>query len=81
MTLSLDEARTAVRVWNEGREVREAVPYEWAEEAILAHWRWRVAVRDYDTPSATTEHLRRHQEFACRLPDELIIELFEVDDD
>jgi hypothetical protein len=77
--LPLTEARQFVTGWN--ATATPYVPWEVAEECLTAYRRWQVAILTGHAPEAITAHLLRHNEFARKLPDELLLMLMDESDD
>jgi hypothetical protein len=65
----LDRARAILRQWNAEHPERPA-PWEWLEEALLAHRLWRRGARRARALRAAARD--RFHEFARRLPPDLL---------
>ncbi len=65
----LERARAVWQQWNQEHPDRWA-PWEWLEEALLAHRAWRLAVGRGRNLRGTAR--ARFHEFSQRLPQELI---------
>lgn len=77
--LPLTEAREIVSGWN--ATATPYVPWETVQECLTAFRRWQVAILTGHTPEGITAHLLRHNEFARKIPDQLLLLLTEADDD
>lgn len=66
-------ARVAQERWNEEHPER-FVAWEWVKEALLS-WRSWKEMSSF-APEAAEEALRRHEEFARKLPAALLDEVF-----
>lgn len=66
-------ARVAQEQWNEEHPDRK-VPWEWVEEALLAWRSWKEQVEYAPQEAKTAED--RYREFACKLPDALLCEIW-----
>ena len=77
--LPLAEAREVVTGWNQ--TAVPFVPLETVEECMAAFARWQIAIACHAQPDKTLEYLQAHNEFARRIPDELLLMLFEAEDD
>ena len=65
----LERARAVLRQWNLEHPDR-AAPWEWLEEALLAHRLWRHGTRHARALRAAARE--RFHEFARRLPHDLV---------
>jgi hypothetical protein len=72
-----------VRCWNLVALPEQTVELEHVEECLLSHARWQCAIANGEPPDARDDYLARHQEFAKRVPDALLLILTddECDDD
>ena len=66
-------ARVAQEQWN-AEHPDHLVPWEWVEEMLLAWRAWKEQV-GYGSQEALSHH-QRYQEFARKLPQRLIHEIF-----
>ena len=73
-------ARVIVAHWNE-LHPNQFVPWETAAECLTAFERWQSASATQQPAHKTTEHLIRHNEFARRIPDNLMLLLVDEDDE
>lgn len=77
--LPLVEAREVTSGWN-----ATAVPFvEWdaVHECIAAYRRWQAAILTSRPPDEVLDHLLRHNEFAGKIPDQLLLMLTDEHDD
>jgi len=79
MMLTRTEAHEIVTGWNATAE--PFVPFEIVEECLAAFRRWQVAILTYRPPNEVLDHLLRHNEFAGKIPDQLLLLLTEDHDD
>lgn len=78
--LSIEEARPLVAEWNATHTDEAFVIWEHVEECLLAFLRWQCAVAGLLPAAETTEYLERHNRMCRRIPDELLLALFEADE-
>lgn len=67
------KAREVQAAWN-AKHPDRLVPWEWIEEAMLA-WRAWMELGQCD-PERSRAACQRHNEFAAKLPDTLLVEIF-----
>lgn len=79
--LPIADARLVLDAWNERHPDTQFVPWETVYECLTAFRRWQLAILTRAPPDHVIEHLTRHNEFARRIPDALIAQLTEDDDD
>jgi hypothetical protein len=77
--LSLTQARRAVEDWN-SRHEHAWVAFETVEECIFSLARWQRGIREFWPLEDLSRHLDRHWDMCRRLPDELLMELFQVEE-
>lgn len=78
--LTLDETRQLCREWNAVHTDDAHTPYETVEEAVLSFTRWQHAIAHYYPPAITSDLLGLHLDFCRRVPDELLLSIFECEE-
>lgn len=71
--LPRDTWRDIVAGWNTDLPPEKKVAAEYVEECLLSLERWRQGVRDGWEPESLDFWLALHQQFARRIPDELLL--------
>lgn len=66
-------ARQVLEDWNQANPNRQ-IAFEWVEEMLLAWRQWKEWV--YDAPQEALKHHERYQEYACKLPERLVRDIF-----
>jgi hypothetical protein len=77
--LPLSEAKEIVSGWNQ--TAVPFTPWETVQECLFAYRRGQIATLAGHPPEVIAGHLLRHNEFARKIPDELLLMLMDESDD
>lgn len=79
--ISLHEARLITAAWNTAAALdgqpNQFTPWETVEEALRAFSMWQIGIANGLRPADVTGYLLRHHEFCNRIPNALLLMLYE----